>query len=247
MFRPPDVDALAADLWRRHVESCDDCGGTGHLVIETDDPLLSRTRPCECQAEVTLLCTLREANVPREFWTVEGLEFERNTSARARVEEYTGDLRTARRDGGGFLMIGENGVGKTACACVILCRAARAGYSVGYMTSHDFVTSAVAATRDVELEMWRRDLVAADFLVLDEVGKEHRKAGSEFALSELDSLLRWRRGESRPTVICTNFKTAEFAQTYGDSLWSILRDRMEILKFQSGDFRTTLKKRRGEG
>ena len=76
------------------------------------------------------------------------------------------------------------------------------------------------------------------------MGKEHRKSGSEYALSELDSLLRWRRGESKPTIVCTNFDAGEFASEYGASLWSVIRDRLEILKFHSGDFRKDLKQRR---
>jgi len=187
---------------------------------------------------------MRAANVPREFWTVEDLVFERNIPARERVGAYVEDLAGALKVGSGFLMTGRNGVGKTACACVVLATAARAGHSVAYLTSHDFVTSAIPASRDIELEQWRRELLGADFLVLDEIGKEHRAAGSEYALSELDSLLRWRRGEARPTILITNFDAREFATTYGDSLWSAIRDRLEILKFRDGDFRSELKKRR---
>lgn len=244
MFRPPDVDGLAADLWTRLVEPCGVCRGTGRLMFDSDDPLMPRSSPCTCQQTVIFLTALRAANVPREFWGIAEVEFEMNKPARARVEEYTHDLRGALRTGAGFLMTGRNGVGKTSCACVILARAARAGKSVAYMTSHDFITSAIPASRDAELEAWRRDLVTADFMVLDEVGKEHRAAGSEYALSELDSILRWRRGENKPTVICTNFEVPEFAKTYGDSLWSAIRDRLEVLKFRDGDFRTELKRRR---
>jgi DNA replication protein DnaC len=214
-------------------------------MSDGDDLLMPRTAPCTCQKTVIFLTALRAANVPREFWEIEEVEFEWNQAARARVEEYTADLAGALRAGAGFLMTGRNGVGKTSCACVILARAARAGRTVAYMTSHDFITSAIPASRDAELESWRHALGAADFLVLDEVGKEHRAAGSEYALSELDSLLRWRRGENKPTVICTNFDAREFATTYGDSLWSAIRDRLEVLKFRDGDFRTELKRRRG--
>jgi DNA replication protein DnaC len=246
MFRPPDVDGLAAILWERFVVTHDRCRGTGYLVEDSDDLLLSRTTPCTCNLEVRFHCALLAANVPREFWTVEGLEFERNVDHRATVEEYTLDLAAARRTGRGFLMAGSNGVGKTASACVVLCRAARAGYSIGYVTVHDFVTSTIPASRDPDLDRWRRDLLEAEFLVLDEVGKEHKAAGSEFVTSELDSLLRWRRGEFRPTVLCTNLEPRDFAapDRYGASLWSIVRDRVEVLKFRDGDFRTELKRRK---
>lgn len=245
MFRPPDVDTLAAELWTRLVEPCQECQGTGRLVVGQDDILMSRTAPCMCHKTLTFMTALKAANVPREFWEIEDLVFESNKPARARIEEYTADLAGAMAEGAGFLFTGRNGVGKTSCACVILCRAARAGRSIAYLTSHDFITSAIPASRDPELERWRRELVAADWLVLDEMGKEHRAAGSEYALSELDSLLRWRRGENKPTVITTNFDAREFASTYGDSLWSAIRDRLEVLKFRDGDFRTELKRRRG--
>lgn len=249
MLRPPDIDGLYADLWRTTVEPCLVCRGAGTVSKESDDPLFPTSSPCDCKREVMLRCALRSANVPREFWEVESLEFEWNKPARAVVEKYLEDLAGARREGRGFLMIGANGVGKTACACVVLCRAARAGYSIAYLTAHGLVTSVIPATRDPELNAWRRQLLEADFLVLDEMGKEHRAAGSEFAVSELDSLLRWRRGELRPTILCTNLEAREFAspELYGESLWSILRDRLETLKFRDGDYRAELKKRRKGG
>lgn len=243
MLVVPDVDSLRDELWRRLVEPCKNCRGTGYLAGDDADmvePWDTSSASCPCQDEVARQCALLAGHVPREFWEVEGLEFTWNTGPREQVETYCASLRAHRAEGRGWVFLGENGTGKTACGSVILCRAVREGFSVGYITAQEYVSSAFAGQRDPELDAWRKQLAAADFLVLDELGKEYRKDGSEFALAELDGLLRWRRGELRPTVICTNYTVAQLQSSYGESLWSILLDRLDRLQFESGDFRREL-------
>jgi DNA replication protein DnaC len=247
MFRAPDLERFHDRLSRELIDACPDCRGTGFLrgTVELEDaePWETASSRCHCAEEVQFRVTLLGAHVPREFWRVEGLKFTRNVSQRAQVEEYVDDLGAARASGAGWLFIGQNGTGKTACGCVVLCRAARAGFSIGYLTAQEFVASAIAASRDPELGAWRSSLLAADFLFLDELGKEYRKEGSEFALAELDGLLRWRRGELRPTVIATNASVAELQTWYGESFFSILNDRAKRLQFTPGDFRNELARR----
>lgn len=244
MLHVPDVDVMYEELWLKHVEPHVPCKGTGR-VVKGDDPMDTRHRPCSCLDQVNFRCDLLDGHVPPEFWGVESLVFELNVPARAFVDAW--DLREARRMGAGILMTGENGVGKTACACIVLCRAARLGYSVSYMTVQQFVISHFAAQRDRGLEAWRTELLRADFMVLDEVGKEHRKEGGGFALTELDGLIRWRYADIRPTIFCTNFTASQVKKVYGESLWSIIQDRASPLNFESGDFRKLRSRRRRRG
>ena len=240
----PDVDQLHSEIFDRLVGGCDVCGGTGRIVVEADDPMKSRRKACGCLREVRFRCSLLTGNVPREFWTVENLVFEWNIEAREKVGAYCDEIVTARIEGNGLVLLGENGSGKSACACLALCAAARRGWSVGYITAREFVTSSILVDRDPELKTWRDGLLRADFLVVDEMGKEYRKDGSEFAQTEMDGLLRWRRGDFRPTVVTSNLKLKELEDVYGASLWSIISDRMEILQFQPGDFRAELRRRK---
>ena len=240
----PDVDTLHGELFDRVVERCEECGGTGRIVVDGDDPMRSKRRPCRCLREVRFKCDLLAGNVPREFWAVEDLVFEWNKAARRRVQMYCDEITRARTDGRGLLLLGENGSGKSACACLVRCVAARNGFSIGYITAREFVTSSILVYRDPELKVWRDSLLRADFLVVDEVGKEYRKEGSEYTQGEIDDLLRWRRGEYRPTVVTSNLTTKEIEEVYGASLWSIVSDRMEPVKFQPGDFRAELRRRR---
>lgn len=242
MLAVPDVEDLRDRLTRELVDDCPRCRGTGFLVSIAGgrEPWDVPSEPCGCQDEVARKCALLSGHVPREFWQVEALEFEWNREQQGRIRAYCEDLAAAREGGRGWVFMGQNGVGKTALACSILCAAVRVGFSAGYLTAQEYVGSAIAARRDVDLETWRRSVAGADFLVLDELGKEYRKEGSEFAIAELDGLLRWRRGELLPTVICTNYTVGQLQGEYGASLWSIVLDRLDRLQFARGDFRVEL-------
>lgn len=62
----------------------------------------------------------------------------------------------------------------------------------------------------------------AQFLVLDDVGKEHSTA-SRFAEDSLDFLLRSRFDRGLPTIVTTNLPLAEW-DSYGESMSSFARE-----------------------
>jgi len=113
------------------------------------------------------------------------------------------------------------------------------------LTSHEFAVSK-RSWNDKPLLAWLDEMVNADFLVLDEVGKEYRAKGSDWVSAEFDTLLRRRRGFHLPTIIITNLTVVQLKERYGESLWSIMKDRMKVLQYAPGDFRRELGKRRGQ-
>jgi len=143
-------------------------------------------------------------------------------------------------------MVGENGFCKTFSSCHLLAKALSQGYTGGYLTAQEFMSIKRAAWNNDELSAWLQDLTTSDFLVLDEVGKEYRKPGSDWVAAEFDTLLRLRRGHLKPTIIISNLTILQFKERYGASLWSILIDRMEVLQYAPGDYREVLSKRNRE-
>lgn len=249
MLRAPDAELLFATERRRLVESCRRCGGTGKIARQNPDDPDDPFRPierCVCLDEVALRCKLAEGNVPEEFWSVERIQFEFNISCLKRIQAYCRNLQEARADGHGFVLCGENGAGKTSMATLILLSALRAGFSIGYLTTQEYLSTIIPASHDAELADWFRQVQTADFLVLDELGKESRKEGegSEFWLASLDSLIRQRCQNLRPTILISNFPAYQVKKVYGDSFASILASRTEYLTFEPGDFRIESARRR---
>lgn len=236
MLRTPDLDAISFEM-RSTLKGCERCGGSGFFVDSGIDPLWPQHVRCGCRNEFSFRIRLAEGNVPREFWDVEALEFEWNTSARAAVLD--ADLQRDRADGMGFFFLGTNGTGKTACASLWLARAARSGFTVGYVTAQDYVSSLIRASDDHDFGEWFRTVESADFFVLDELGKEYRQNTTDnYAQSAIDSLLRLRRGSNLPTTVCTNHDNGkDVKDKYGESIYSILSDRYRTILFDDGDYR----------
>ena len=245
MLQRPEADLLHIKLWKRLVEPCPKCRGSGSIAAPTDDPFDTRYSDCSCKREVKRRCALMDANIPKEYWGVLTWSMEHNLELfEGHIVPYCADLAAAAKEGRGVLMYGENGVGKTTFAAYILARAQAEGYRVGYLLAHQLLAYTIEARSNTALGDWLRDLVGADFLVLDEMGKEHKKSDSEFAAAELDTLLRMRRGNLKPTIMATNLNRVQFNEGYGESIESILKGSLQ-LHFEAGDHRATMARRDG--
>jgi len=241
------LDALDAELEkaRARIEgSCEKCGGLGSVETgETDDDTLEPAlTPCDCRARLVVEVALIDGNVPREFRQPSDFDpFAAGPNAHVAdlLRKYADRLAVAREHGLGFLFYGENGVGKTLAACWLLREAARAGASVFYTTAPEWLDAKVRAFRDEDFADWLREKEEADFMVLDELGKEHRREGSSFAPASLDSLIRARASALLPTVAVTNIiDDRGLEESLGASLISILSGRrFRKVEFEPGDFR----------
>ncbi len=244
MLCPPDLDVLYSDLWQEIVRDCPDCRGTGYHVDDAPDDLAT-LRNCACKDLALFRLNQAEANLPNEFSDVEEMKITHNIEQLKKVQEALNDVAGMKKDGTGFVFFGPNGVGKTTFGCLILCKAMRAGYSAAYMTAPELMYAIHRGWRDEELTGWFDNLRKADFLFLDELGKEHKAEGSEYTQAEIDLLIRWRRSNMLPTTIATNYRQTEFRKRYGSSITSVLADRMTYLSFVDGDYRQR-KRRRAE-
>lgn len=235
MITEEALDALHRELTRKHVETCSTCDGSGLVTVIADDE--PEVRRCECRRRVDHLVRLAGAEVPREFWTVADLTLEWNRDKQKEVEAYCGHLAGARANGLGFLLTGENGVGKTACACMVLDAALRRGYTAHYVTFHTLLARIRRGQRDWVLRERLDEALRCDFLVLDELGKEGAASQDSYVVSELDAVLRQRRHNLLPTVVVTNLEPDRVGEVYGASVDSLVSDRMRVLTFRPGDWR----------
>ena len=237
MLHLPDFTILHDRQMRRIIARHEACKGTGWLHEDVDD-FHTRQVSCSCRREANYHLGLVAGNIPPEFWTADDFEWVHNLDNLALIQSYCEDLATMRSEGRGFTMLGENGAGKTGMSCMVLSHALRAGYRVGYLTAHDYLTAIPSTWRDPDLKEWLDDLIQADWLVIDEMGKEFRREDAS-KLAEVDSLLRARRGAMRPTIVVSNLSLKGFKEVYGASIDSILSDRNKLLIYEPGDYRKT--------
>jgi DNA replication protein DnaC len=83
-----------------------------------------------------------------------------------------------------------------------------------------------------------QQILSLDFVVLDDVGREHRKEGSTWVPSNVDSLFRQRMHLGVPTILTSNFSMGQVRSMYGDSLASVFRGNLvEIHVASESDYR----------
>lgn len=185
----------------------------------------------------------RNTNIPKRFHDTVLSDYDPvrgDAHALEAVEAYADDLAAHRDAGKGLLLTGSPGAGKTMLACGVLNAARENGYSVFYLTFHDYVRyhtngfdlkrawekhDDVDAYRDWKTLFDRIVAVrnSVEFLVLDDVGKEH-STQSRFAEDEFDSLLRHRYDRGLPTIMTTNMRPSSWAGTYSASMESFIHE-----------------------
>ncbi|MCL2633839.1 MAG: ATP-binding protein [Oscillospiraceae bacterium] len=140
----------------------------------------------------------------------------------------------------GILLCGETGLGKTHLSLAIAGRVLANGFSAIYGSAPDLF-------RKIESEHFGRaefdnntadTLIAADLLVLDDVGAEFN---SPFYVSVLYNILNSRMNSGLPLIISTNLTTEELKTRYGERIVSRLIS-MKVLKFYGKDIRLIRRK-----
>ena len=157
------------------------------------------------------------------------------------VKEYVGNIDSNYDDNVGLLLMGSNGVGKTLIASLILKEAYRERYVCKRITFSEFINKYTRlwdkSIPEEEREEFYYYIKGADFLVLEEIGKEFSKP--ELAVTILEELLRYREERGIPTIICTNLNSDSLLSKYGMSVFSLLKGNFKPLVIVGKDLRKT--------
>jgi DNA replication protein DnaC len=221
------------------VGDCSLCGGEGYKHTDKVDSetMGQDVKLCHCAKLWKFRLAQMKANIPKEFWDVENMTVMANQECFDLIQKYVDHIENAFENGLGFLMIGENGVGKTTAATMILAKAIRAGHTAFYTTLSDLVDAFYKSVKDDWVVEKLAELLDVDFLVLDEMDKAHMKSGSTFLQSKLDSILRQRRATVKSTTVISNMTQSELNDLFGASVMSILSSRHKQIRFVPGDYR----------
>jgi DNA replication protein DnaC len=138
---------------------------------------------------------------------------------------YADGFEQRRARGGGLLLLGGPGTGKTHLACAILAQVIQAGHTGLFLP----VSGALRIIRDAFSPRGQRTesealalLTAVDLLVLDEVGVAIGNAATRRAM--LFDVLNDRYGAMRPTILIGNLTFAELERHLGERIMERLMD-----------------------
>lgn len=184
---------------------------------------------------------LRVSNIGQDYWECDFVNYMGPDGPKDITIEYLKKLDKMKESGLGLMYVGPNGPGKTTLAMIAMKYLARAGWTV-YATSLGEIVERIQKSWNDKDAMGGQDILAtyrgADFLFIDDVGKEHR-GQSGFVQTVFDNLIRYRVQHRLPIFLTTNYTKSELAGTYGESVMSLLEGKIYPVEVSGRDFRRT--------
>lgn len=175
--------------------------------------------------------------IPKRFWTVTFAQIE--SDLQEIVRNYLNNMDQMLDEGHGLLFWGENGRGKTSAAAFVAREVRRTGASVLMVTSASLIESVIEKT-EVEEGLLLDRARSVDFLLLDDLGKEHStKTG--FSERALENLFRDRSSSHLTTFVTTNMSFDGLIQRYKKSMLEVMKEILLPVKVEGRDFREDAK------
>jgi len=206
------------------------------LLIENSDRELSAKNLLK-----SAILRYAESNIPIEYWNLNmEKHFVGDPRLKEKYDEYVSDIKTSFTSGKSICLTGNHGLGKTMTSCCILKKCVLKGYSCVYTTLSDVISILTQAPSD-EKYLVKRELVMADFVVIDEVDSRfvaNDNVSDLFARS-LEGILRTRCQNKLPLILCTNSPNIveSFNGQLKASLDSLFKEYMEKFPVYGQDFR----------
>lgn len=177
-----------------------------------------------------------KACIPGRFWNINLQDFEYSKQAiKKYIIPYSNNLLNAVRDGYGLCLVGDNGSGKTAMLCYVLCRAVESGYSGYYTTVSQMEYDFKRGFSDNSYADHLEEMLQSHFLCIDELLKEKYKDTDSWMRTQLERILKSRNDNKQPTLLASNKDIND--KDYGATLTSIISGCFEKVVLEPGDYR----------
>ena len=244
--------AIYPDLPKSHMDGCPACGKNLGPMVDGELVLNGLHVQCNCQDQLQRHKHYLNSGIGLTYQLLSWSDFKGDAAAKASVAKYMGQMDSMIESGIGLLLYGtQYGTGKTMLAYLVLKEMVLCGYRCYATTYNDMLSSMKSGWHDDKYAKWyKRKIDSAQVLVLDDVGKELMQTGgfnNDFSRQTLDSLIRARVQQSRPTIITTNMDIEGLTASYGAPLVSLLRECMQPINVSGADYRPNMhKKSKGE-
>ena len=152
-------------------------------------------------------------------------------------------LESCRRYAQGFnshsasiLFMGGTGLGKTHLSLAIANVVINRGYSVVYGTAQNILSDLQNESfgRDESLDYTEHDVLAADLLIIDDLGTEFK---NQFSVACLYNIINTRILKKKPTIISTNFSYDDLERDYNQRITSRIAGVYSTLMLEGNDIR----------
>lgn len=163
-------------------------------------------------------------------------------SQKKALEGYLSSIESHLRNGTGLFLWGDNNTGKSYITAA-LCKYVWGQYRIPSfcILASDLKTAWISDRRiDESFEDTILERVeTVRFLVIDDIGKEHR-AASGFAENQFGALLRSRARARKTTCITSNMSPKDFGETYGRSTGQLSKECMIPVQLKGDDMRAII-------
>lgn len=180
---------------------------------------------------------MRFMNIGKRYWEADTGRL--SLTQKAIILPYLEKLEPNILGGIGLALFGANGIGKTYIAALLCKLAWQKVGAASYLISADELKDCWIEDKLPEpgaTETVTNRVKRLSFVVIDDIGKEHRTA-SGFSESKFGSLLRHRVKHKLTTVLTSNLSVEEFTAVYGLSVKGLLQESGVILSFDGPDMR----------
>lgn len=183
---------------------------------------------------------LERANIGEDYWAADFSTYLGPNSAAELAKVYLKKLAEMKAKGIGLLLAGPPGPGKTTLATIILKYLARANWTCYMISLGDIVEHIQRGWSDKDEDSYELldKAKKADFLLIDDVGKEH-SGPTGFSATVFDNLIRYRTQHRLPTILTTNLTERQIRNRYGDAFTSLIRGKCKVIEVNDEDVRTT--------
>lgn len=182
---------------------------------------------------------LIHAGIPRDYVNFSINDFIGDVSKKVAVR-YMNNIHDMYEDKQDLLLNGDNGTGKTMLASILLKHAYFHRYRIAMLTMSTLL-ELTFNQRNPEYQERLKEIRDAQFLVIDELGKETFTAtGSNKNLFE--NFLRTAHVSGQVLIVCTNMDVASIGEQYGKSVASIIDGTFGKLTFSDSDKRKSVQR-----
>jgi len=229
------------------MDNCEKCKGKGYLFnisVDKNKELKTTADECECHKKMVQNCRLDKANVPIEYYNLDFKNdfMDKSGTIKKDIDKVLNNINDFYRKGQCLYLHGTNGNGKTFAAVEILKKACMEGYSIYYdwfPVIIDLYTKKGYKAYDEQRE-YDEIIEKADFLVVDELGKESENGA--YTKSDICRFLEiniLKKRSSKVTIIVSNLfgDIKTLGTNYSQSILSVMDHRFHPIHFQGTDYR----------
>lgn len=230
------------DLPRTHMAGCPSCGKNLGYGVDGTTVVRGVEYICNCHDQLQRHKHYLNAGIGATYQFLDWDDYVGDSDAIEKCAEWADNMDENVESGRGFYLYSNvNGNGKTMLAALTLKACVMKGYKCYMTTFQNMLSSMKSGWKDADYDRWYRSKVdSAQVLLIDDLGKEmvdNSQFNRDFAKQTLDSMLRTRVQQGRPTLFTSNFAPNGISQYYGMAVASLLGECVLPIEVKGGDYR----------